>query len=286
MLDPFLCVFEQIGWDNVAGNQGDRSRGPRRDSGQGKPGAGREPDRERANNRPAGDRKVYSRRADEPREERRTITAVPEGNLPRWVREDISRSTPKDRRDAALHHLEEGIGRFADGRYRAAIEDLAAVKALSPRAAIVRELLGLSNYYLENWSPALQELRAYRRLTGETIHMPVELDCLRALRKGNDVDKTFTLFRELGGDKDTEREAAVVYASHLLDEGRVAEAWRVIKPGRLVNPAPESERRRWFVAARVALAAGDKEAAGKLVDAINRQDSSMPGLADLKSQIR
>ncbi len=185
-----------------------------------------------------------------------------------------------------MHHLEEGIGRFADGRYRAAIDDLAAVKALSPRAAIVRELLGLSNYYLENWSPALQELRAYRRLTGETIHMPVELDCLRALRKANDVDKTFALFHELGGDKDTEREAAVVYASHLLDQGRVAEAWRVIKPGRLVNPAPVSELRRWFVAARVALAAGDKEAAGKLVDAINRQDASMPGLADLKSQVR
>lgn len=269
----------------MAGNQGDRPRGPRRDVGRSKPTANREPDRERSINRAAGDRRIHSRRADEPREERRTITAVPEGNLPRWVRDDISRSTAKDRRDAALHHLEEGIAHFADGRYRAAIDDLASVKALSPRAAIVRELLGLSNYYLENWSPALQELRAYRRLTGETLHMPVELDCLRALRKGNDVDKTFALFQELGGDKDTEREAAVVYASHLLDERRIAEAWRVIKPGRLVNPAPQSELRRWYVAARVALAAGDKEAARKLVAAINRQDGSMPGLADLKSEI-
>jgi hypothetical protein len=138
---------------------------------------------------------------------------------------------------------------------------------------------------LENWSPALQELRAYRRLTGETVHMPVEIDCLRALRKPNDVDKTYSLFRELGGDKDTEREAAVVYASHLLDQQRVQEAWRVIKPGRLVTPAPESELRRWFVAARVALAAGDKEAARKFVEAISRQDAAMPGLTDLKSQL-
>ena len=160
-------------------------------------------------------------------EERRTITAVPEGNLPRWVRDDISRSTPKDRRDAAMHHLEEGIARFADRRYRAAIDDLTAVKALSPRSALVRELLGLSFYYLENWAPALQELRAYRRFTGETIHMPVEIDCLRALRKNADVEKTFELFQELGGDKDTVREVAVVYASHLLDEGRVRDAWRV-----------------------------------------------------------
>jgi hypothetical protein len=184
-----------------------------------------------------------------------------------------------------MSHLEAGINRFADHRYRAAIEELSAVKALSPRAALARELLGLSHYYLENWAPALQELRAYRRLSGETVHMPVEIDCLRALRKSADVEKAYALFRELGGDKDTEREAAVVYASYLLDQKRVHEAWRIIKPGRLVSPAPESELRRWFVAARVALAAGDKDAARKLVDAIAKQQASMPGLADLRSQL-
>lgn len=260
----------------LVANRNDRGRPPRRDDRRptGRPDARGRPDRERSptNGRPST-------------EERRTITAVPEGNLPRWVRDDISRSTPKDRRDAAMHHLEEGIARFADRRYRAAIDDLTAVKALSPRSALVRELLGLSFYYLENWAPALQELRAYRRFTGETIHMPVEIDCLRALRKNADVEKTFELFQELGGDKDTVREVAVVYASHLLDEGRVRDAWRVVKPSRLTSPAPESELRRWFVAARVALAAGDKDAARKLVDAIGRQDGAMPGLAELRAQL-
>lgn len=267
----------------MAGNQSDK--GPRREG----PRSSRQGPSDRPynpRNRRPNDRSPDPRRDGRPpRDERRTITAVPEGNLPKWVRDDISRSTPKDRRDAAMHHLEEGISRFADGRYRAAIEDLAAVKALSPRAAIVRELLGLSNYYLENWAPALQELRAYRRISGETIQMPVELDCLRALHKSADVDKAFALFQELGGDKDTEREVAVVYASHLLDQGRVAEAWRVIKPGRLVSSADESELRRWFVAARVALAAKDKDAARKLIDAIGRQNASLPGLAELKAQL-
>ncbi|HSL27113.1 MAG TPA: hypothetical protein VLA54_12615 [Acidimicrobiia bacterium] len=215
----------------------------------------------------------------------RTITSVPAGTLPRWVRDEVTRSTPKDRREAALRHLEEGISHYSDERFRLAIDDLGRAKALSSRSATIRELLGLSNYYAERWLPALQELRAFRRFTGETIHMPVEMDCLRALGRWADVDKTFAAFRELGGDRDTEREAAVVYGSHLLDRGRIAEAWRVVKPGRLVPSAPESEVRRWFVAARVALAAGDKESARRLAAAIAREQPAMPGLDGLQAQL-
>ncbi|MGQ0848458.1 MAG: tetratricopeptide repeat protein [Actinomycetota bacterium] len=215
----------------------------------------------------------------------RSITAVTSGSLPRWVRDDINRSTPKDRRDATIRHLEEGIAQYAQERFRPAIEHLTQAKALSPRSSTIRELLGLASYFTERWLPALQELRAFRRLTGATTHMPVEMDCLRALGRSSDVDKTWETFRELGGDRDTEREAAVVYASHLLDRGRVADAWRVIRPGRLVSAAPESEVRSWFVAARVALAAGDKEAARKLVKAIEREQPAMPGLEELLAQI-
>ncbi len=218
-------------------------------------------------------------------ESRRPITSVPDGALPRWIRDEITRSTAKERREAALRHLERGVAQFAEERYRAAFDSLTAAKALAPRAATVRELMGLSAYYTEQWAPALQELRAFRRLSGETTHMPVEMDVLRALGKGADVEKTWTLFKELGGDRDTEREATVVYASYLLDRGRVAEAWRVIKPGRLVSPAPESEVRRWFVAARVALAAGEKEAATRIIAAVAREYPSMPGLDELRSQV-
>ncbi len=216
---------------------------------------------------------------------RRTITAVPAGDLPRWVRDEITRSTGKDRRETALRYLEKGVAQFAEERYRQAIESLGAAKALSPRAATVRELLGLAAYYTERWDQALSELRAFRRLSGETTHMPVEMDALRALGRHADVEKTWKLFHELGGHGDTVREAAVVYASHLLDRGRLAEAWRVIKPGRLVSPASASEIRRWFVAAKVALAAGDKDAGRRLVEAVAREDPSLAGLDDLRAQL-
>lgn len=195
------------------------------------------------------------------------------------------RATPKERRDAAVRQLEVGIAHYAEERYKRAMDHLSQAKALAPQSSIIRELLGLAAYYAEQWLPALQELRAFRRFTGETIHMPVEMDSLRALGRSADVDKTWELFGELGGDRDTQREAAVVYASHLLDKGRLADAWRVIKPGRLVSPAAESEVRRWFVAARVAVAAGDKDAAARLIAAVAREDPSLPGLDELQAQL-
>ena len=195
------------------------------------------------------------------------------------------RATPRDRRDAAIRQLELGIAHYAEERFKRAIDHLGQAKALAPQSSIIRELLGLSAYYAEQWLPALQELRAFRRFTGETMHMPVEMDALRALGRAADVDKTWGLFVELGGDRDTQREAAVVYASHLLDKGRIAEAWRIIKPGRLVSPAAESDVRRWFVAARVAMAAGDKESASRLIAAVAREDPALPGLAELQDQL-
>jgi tetratricopeptide (TPR) repeat protein len=178
-----------------------------------------------------------------------------------------------------------GIAHYAEERYKRAMDHLFQAKALAPQSSIIRELLGLSAYYAEQWLPALQELRAFRRFTGESMHMPVEMDSLRALGRAADVDKTWELFRELGGDRDTQREAAVVYASHLLDQGRLTDAWRIIKPGRLVSPAAESEVRRWFVAARVAVAAGDKDAAERLIAAIAKEDPSLAGLDELREML-
>ncbi len=277
---------------NGSSRSGPPSRsGPSSSSGSGRSRQASRPPQAR-DQRPGGSRSGESRGQDPERARRtrqdsrpRTITAVPDGTLPKWVRDEVIRATPKDRRDAALRQLEVGIAHYAEERYKRAIDHLGQAKALAPQSSIIRELLGLSAYYAEQWLPALQELRAFRRFTGETIHMPVEMDALRALGRSADVDKTWELFVELGSDRDTQREAAVVYASHLLDKGRIADAWRIIRPGRLVSPAAESEVRRWFVAARVAMAAGDKEAASRLIAAVAKEDPALPGLADLQAEL-
>ncbi len=216
------------------------------------------------------------------REERKKLHAG--GQLPRWIREEITRSTPKERREAAIRDLENGVEAFAADRYKPAAAALRKAKAASSRSATIRELLGLSAYHLGNWDEALKELRAFRRMSGETDQMPIEMDCLRALGRSKDVEKTYDLFHELGGGRDTDNEARVVYSSHLVDEGRVDDAWRVINAKLVANP-PESLVRRWAVAARVAHVAGDDDAASKFLAAIRDYDAELPWLEDLEAEL-
>lgn len=216
---------------------------------------------------------------------RGSLTSVKGGELPKWVREEIQRSTPKDRRDPALTHLSKGLETFANERYGAALPDLRKAKELAPRSSTIRELLGLSAYRSGNWEEGLRELRTFRRITGDLIHMPVEMDCLRALGRGPDVTKTWELLNDLDHSATVSHEARVVYASYLLDEGLPREAWEIIKPGRLIaNPSP-GELRRWFVAARVAIDAGDHDAARRIVSALEGQDLDFEGIEELREAL-
>jgi hypothetical protein len=182
-------------------------------------------------------------------------------------------------------HLSKGLETFASERYGAALPDLRKAKELAPRSSTIRELLGLSAYRSGNWEEGLRELRTFRRITGDLIHMPVEMDCLRALGRGSDVTKTWELLNDLDHSQTVSHEARVVYASHLLDEGLPREAWEIIKPGRLIsNPSP-GELRRWFVAARVAIDAGDHDAARQIVTALEDQDLDFEGIEELRAAL-
>ncbi|HEX6946083.1 MAG TPA: tetratricopeptide repeat protein [Acidimicrobiia bacterium] len=207
------------------------------------------------------------------------------GQLPRWVREEILRSTGKEKREPALFHLAKGMEAFADDRYRAAVTELRKAKELSPRAATIRELLGLSLYRSGQWEEALRELRTFRRITGDLIHTPVELDCLRALGNHQGLANLWKTLQEAELRPETQHEARVVYASYLLDQGRPRDAWPVIRPARLVASPSQAELRRWFVAARVALAAGDPDAARKLLAAVESHEVDFEGVDELRAEL-
>jgi len=209
----------------------------------------------------------------------------PDGDLPRWIQEEVARVTPKQRIQPALELLHAAAKSFAAGKHGRALRDLESAKELSPRTATVRELLGLSAYRLGRWEQALRELRTFRRLTGETTHLPVEMDVLRALDRPADVEELWATFRRIGGDRDTDREARVVYGSFLLDTGRERQAWQVTNPKRIGNAPEESELRVWFVAARAAARLGDGRTARRLYEAIQITDPAFPGLDELDRAI-
>ena len=158
-------------------------------------------------------------------------------------------------------------------------------KALSPQDPTTRETIGLAAYRLGDWNTALSELRAYRRMQGDTTHLPVEMDVLRALRRPKDVDAAWTELNRRGGHGLVMNEGAVVYASFLLDEGRTDEAWSVIAPKRIERDPNEAHLRRYFVAARVAAALGDVDTARSLADAIVMNDPAFPGYDALEAEI-
>lgn len=207
------------------------------------------------------------------------------GDLPKWIREEVLRSTHKDKREATLQLLGEAADAFADGRFPKAYGRLVRAKQISSRTPTIRELLGLTAYRMGKWEEALQELRAYRRIAGDTTHMPVEMDCLRALGRDRDIEKVWDLYAELGGMASTDCEMKVVYASHLLDRGAPRKAWAVANPGRLKGDPREWDLRQWYVAARAAVALADLTTARQLAAAIEKHDLAFPGLSDLLTEI-
>lgn len=234
------------------------------------------------NRRPSEARK---RGSNVPERRSRSVTSVSSGQLPKWVTDEIQRSTPKDRRDPALKELSQAVDEYADERYTAALPHLRKAKTLSPKSSVIRELLGLAAYRSSNWEEALRELRTFRRMTGDLIHMPIELDCLRGLDRKADVTKEWERLRSFDVSPTIDSEARVVYASFLLDEGRPRDAWAVIKPGRLVASPSPGDLRRWFVAGRVAIDIGDREAAEKIVSALESHEVDFEGVDALRADL-
>ena len=206
-------------------------------------------------------------------------------NLPNWVIENLERVTPNDRVAPALEELGAASEALGSGNYQSAVKHASRAKTLAPQDATIRETMGIAAYRLGDWKTALTELRAYRRMQGETTHMPIEMDVLRAQGRPKDVEKAWKELQRLGGHGLVLNEGRVVYVSFLIDEGRTEEAWKVADPGRIEAAPNEGHLRLYYVAARAAAALGDKETAKRFSDTIVTTDPSFPGWDELEAEI-
>lgn len=195
------------------------------------------------------------------------------------------RVTPAKRQNAALAALAEATEAFAEGQYHQAVRKASHAKELASRDSTIREILALSAYRVGDWPTALRELRTYRRLSGETTHMPVEMDVLRAMGRTDDVTQVWEDFKRFDGSPSVKKEARVVYASFLIDQGDLDGAAIALGPLKKTrDPWPE-DLRLMYVAARVAALRGNKAEARRLADALLLEDPSFPGLDELDRQI-
>ncbi len=255
---------------------------------RGGPAAGRRWDEARQAESRAGRRGSVGREGGtgvKRRAEPGSVASVGSGGLPRWVSEELARVTPRARVREAVNSLEQAAVAFVAGRYGKARRDAEEAKELSPRLPAAREVLGLAAYRLGQWDQALAELRTYRRLSGDTTHLPVEMDALRALGRDGDVEAAYALLRRLGGSRATLDEGRVVYASFLLDQDRAREAWDLTRPVSLDADPSEGELRVWYVAGRAAARLGERTKAQRLYEAIQEADPGFPGLDELAAAL-
>ncbi|NIJ11545.1 tetratricopeptide (TPR) repeat protein [Saccharomonospora amisosensis] len=90
------------------------------------------------------------------------------------------RSLPKDLAERVGRHL-VAAGSLVDEDPEAALTHARYAKSKASRIPVVREAVGLAAYHAGNWSEALSELRAVRRMTRTDAHVAVIADAERAL---------------------------------------------------------------------------------------------------------
>ncbi|MBM9478235.1 hypothetical protein JL107_17440 [Nakamurella flavida] len=143
---------------------------------------------------------------------------------------DVSELDPEVRRD--LRGLSAEGSQFVGAHLLAAVElaedepELAwrharAARSKGGRIAVVRETVGLVAYRAGQWSEAVAELRAARRMSGGPGHLAVMADCERA--QGNP-EKAIELSRSAEAeqlDADAQLELRIVVAAARADLGQL-----------------------------------------------------------------
>ncbi|GDY33616.1 tetratricopeptide repeat protein [Gandjariella thermophila] len=141
-------------------------------------------------------------RAPKPAEDAERRPAAPElpddieaAALDHEIRSEL-RSLPKPVADSVARHL-VAAGVLVDTDPERALEHARYARGKASRVAAVREANGLVAYHAGEWSEALAELRAARRMGGGPGHLAVMADCERALGRP---ERAIEIAREARGE--------------------------------------------------------------------------------------
>lgn len=173
-----------------------------------------------------------------------------------------------------MRALGEAVELLGAGRPTEALRRAEEAKALAPRSGAVREVLGITLYRVERFRDALQELLAYRRMTGRLDQNHLIADCHRAL---GDPERAVEAAREAlrapSLPEEVRAEATVVGAAALADLGRYDEALALLRsfPTR-EDVAQPFDLRVWYVAGDVLERAGRPREAAREFARIVRHD--------------
>jgi tetratricopeptide (TPR) repeat protein len=172
------------------------------------------------------------------------------------VRRELS-TLDKHTADAVARHL-VAAGELLEEDPAAALEHARAARARSARIAAVREAVGIAAYHCGDWSQALAELRAARRMGSKSPLLPLIADCERGLGRP---ERALDLARGADAAKLTGDEAdemRIVTAGARADLGQLEQALTVLSTPQLDPTRTGTAAARLFYAYADTLLALDR----------------------------
>ncbi len=169
------------------------------------------------------------------------------------------RGLPEKLAARVARHL-VAAGQLLDEDPKTAYQHTLAARARAARIAVVREACGEAAYYAGEFAEALSELRAAKRMNGNTEYLPVMADCERALGRP---EKALALAKSpsvANMEDSLKAEMTIVEAGARRDLGEVDAALRTLENA----PLRSRSRADWVARLRYAyadtlLAAGRRE---------------------------
>jgi tetratricopeptide (TPR) repeat protein len=188
-------------------------------------------------------------------------------DLDRQVRAGL-RSLPESLAERIARHL-VAAGRALDDDPELALAHARYARSLAPRLAVVREALGVTAYAAGDFTTALSELRAVRRMTGDPSYLPLMADCERGLGRP---ERALSLTREpdarrLGAAEQVE--LAIVESGARRDRGEMQAAVVVLQgPALRRQDVQEWTVRLWYAYAAALGDAGRADEARHWFEAV------------------
>jgi tetratricopeptide (TPR) repeat protein len=226
-------------------------------------------------------------KALQPRPGTRSAKPRRRAGLPGEVVSELRQAARTGKAEDAIARLERAAELYQREDYRGAATEAGKAKALAPRSASVREMLGLALYALERYREALTEMQAYRRMSGRADQNHIIADCLRAVDRP---DRAVPLAEEAlasrGVPLRAKTEAVIVAASALADEGKFDQALGLLRRIRTRDDVAGFEVMRvWYVTGDILARAGRTQEAAREFRKILRHDAGAYDAAERLAQL-
>ena len=189
-------------------------------------------------------------------------------------------------REHLVDKAESAYGAYERNRFQDALRAIKPVADEVPGVAAVRELAGLAAYRCGHWRSAAGHLDAFGRLSDSTEHLPILMDCQRALHKPKKVAALWAELRQSSPEPDVLAEGRIVAAASLADSGDLTGAIAMLSNAgaskALRNPS-ERHVRQWYLLADLYERAGDLPRAREYFERVFRAD---PEAYDVAERLR